>query len=179
MFSGGKSGGNDENTPTPVSFNGNGNNITKNDSSATNAASSKISGTSNPIRLAVLKLGATEPRFTSPLNYEKRRGTYLCAGCGISLFSSDGKYDSGSGWPSFWRTSEGNVRNQMEWDGRMECVCKSCGGHLGHAFNDGPARNMIDLEKGVPESDYVVTGGRRMPRFCINGLALQFVAEVE
>lgn len=65
-----------------------------------------LSGTQNPLRLAVLKLGVTEPRFTSPLNYEERDGIYNCAGCGTTLFDSRGKYNSGSGWPSFWCSIE-------------------------------------------------------------------------
>lgn len=88
-------------------------------------------GTKNPLRLAVLKLGMTELKWTSPLNYEKRSGTYECASCSTVLFDSTGKYDSGSGWPSFWRTDSGNVAYKREWDGRIECSCKSCGGHLG------------------------------------------------
>ncbi len=90
------------------------------------------SGTVNPLRLAVLKLGLTELKYTSPLNYEKRAGSYECANCGTKLFDSSGKYDSGSGWPSFWKTSEADrVAYKREWDGRVEVSCKNCGGHLG------------------------------------------------
>eukprot|EP00588_Corethron_pennatum_P020749 CAMPEP_0194317884 /NCGR_PEP_ID=MMETSP0171-20130528/14572_1 /TAXON_ID=218684 /ORGANISM="Corethron pennatum, Strain L29A3" /LENGTH=220 /DNA_ID=CAMNT_0039074611 /DNA_START=47 /DNA_END=709 /DNA_ORIENTATION=- len=137
-------------------------------------------GTVNPLRLAVLKLGVTELRYTSGLNYETRPGSYVCAGCSADLFSSNGKYESGSGWPSFWRTSEGNISLKREWDGRVECRCALCDGHLGHVFVDGPGKNSIDVNGGgddVPDSDCKVPGGQRMPRYCINGLALQFSPE--
>ncbi len=82
------------------------------------------SGTWNPFSLAVLKLGFTEPAWTSPLNYKKANGTYICANCRSPLFSSSGKYDSGSGWPSFWKTIENNrVLVKRDWDGRIECKC--------------------------------------------------------
>jgi hypothetical protein len=81
-------------------------------------------GTWNPFSLAVLKLGFTEPAWTSPLNYKKANGTYICADCRSPLFSSSGKYDSGSGWPSFWKTIENNrVLVKRDWDGRIECKC--------------------------------------------------------
>lgn len=90
-------------------------------------------GTINPLRLAVLKLGLTELRYTSPLNYEKRNGLYNCANCGSTLFDSKGKYDSGSGWPSYWKTfSERRVQYKREWDGRIEVSCQRCKSHLGH-----------------------------------------------
>ena len=95
-------------------------------------------GTWNPIRLAVLKLKFTEMQYTSPLNYEKRQGVYKCANCNNILFDSNGKYDSKSGWPSFWKTSSqyddgsgGRVLYKREWDGRMEIQCSNCRGHLG------------------------------------------------
>eukprot|EP00562_Extubocellulus_spinifer_P013671 CAMPEP_0178565330 /NCGR_PEP_ID=MMETSP0697-20121206/14102_1 /TAXON_ID=265572 /ORGANISM="Extubocellulus spinifer, Strain CCMP396" /LENGTH=282 /DNA_ID=CAMNT_0020198925 /DNA_START=37 /DNA_END=885 /DNA_ORIENTATION=- len=142
-------------------------------------------GTYNPLRLAVLKLGFTELRWTSPLNYEKRDGVYNCANCGTRLFDSKGKYDSGTGWPSFFRTAEGNVAMFREWDGRVECRCGNCGGHLGHVFPDGPRR--MDIERGVlenvPQSDLQVgdpnNASSRTPRYCMNGAALRFDPEQE
>lgn len=138
-------------------------------------------GTYNPLRLAVLKLGMTELRFTSPLNYEKRPGSYDCANCGSTLFDSKGKYDSGSGWPSFWKTSnENRVGYKREWDGRVEVSCKKCGGHLGHAFPDGPQRKDVpeeflleipqdDLQTSSPDNKFT-----RLPRYCVNGASLKF-----
>lgn len=136
-------------------------------------------GTWNPLRLAVLKLGMTELRFTSPLNYEKRDGIYKCANCGANLFDSAGKYDSGSGWPSFWKTSEGRVSLFREWDGRIECRCQRCSGHLGHVFPDGPRRNDVSAValESIPESDLKVSDakiGSRLPRYCMNGASLRF-----
>ena len=146
---------------------------------------SKISfeGTVNPLRLAVLKLGLTELKYTSPLNYEKREGIYRCANCGSTLFDSNGKYDSGSGWPSFWKTSgEDRIALKQEWDGRIECSCSNCGGHLGHVFPDGPMRKSVpqdeletipgnDLKTSVATNEYT-----RLPRYCMNGAALKFQA---
>ena len=107
-------------------------NATKLQAKETNNNNSEKKGTINPLRLAVLKLGLTELKWTSPLNYEKRVGTYDCASCGTVLFDSSGKYDSGSGWPSFWKTKDvDRVAYKREWDGRVECSCGSCGGHLG------------------------------------------------
>jgi peptide-methionine (R)-S-oxide reductase len=147
----------------------------------------------NPFALAVLKLKFTEPAWTSSLNYQKSAGTYLCANCGTPLFSSSGKFDSGTGWPSFWKTFESNrVSLEREWDGRMECQCANCGGHLGHVFTDGPTRGSLDAKEldTVPETDpkidYKGKNGNgnddvskytRMPRFCINGIAMQFEEE--
>lgn len=132
----------------------------------------------NPLRLAVLKLGLTEPSWTSPWNYQKKTGTFTCAYCGEELFDSNAKYDSGSGWPSFWRTArDGSVALKMEWDGRMECTCKNCKSHLGHAFLDGPTRASMpqDLVESIPESDVRGTSSSsRLPRYCINGAALRF-----
>lgn len=96
----------------------------------------------DPAQFAVLRQGATEPAFTGKYWNEKRPGVYTCAGCGTELFSSDTKYESGSGWPSFFTpladdrvvektdTSHGMVRTEI--------VCATCGGHLGHVFPDGP-----------------------------------------
>jgi len=132
----------------------------------------------NPLRLAVLKLGMTEPAWSSPWNYQKKDGTFTCAYCGHELFDSNGKYDSGSGWPSFWRTtSDGSVQLKREWDGRVECVCSRCNGHLGHVFMDGPSRSSLpeELVGSIPESDLKSpTNPTRLPRYCINGASLRF-----
>lgn len=131
----------------------------------------------NPLRLLVLRLGFTEPAWTSPLNYQKKEGTFNCAYCGQALFNSDAKYDSGSGWPSFWRTiEEGAVSYKMEFDGRLECRCGRCQSHLGHVFLDGPRPSSVPQEvlRLSPESDprSKVDNGR-LPRFCINGASLR------
>uniref|UniRef100_A0A7S2RBX3 peptide-methionine (R)-S-oxide reductase n=1 Tax=Eucampia antarctica TaxID=49252 RepID=A0A7S2RBX3_9STRA len=173
------------------------NNISNNDmigDSASNDREEKSEGTSNgdegnnvgtwnPLRLAVLKLGLTELKYTSPLNYEKGNGNYNCASCDSKLFDSAGKYDSGSGWPSFWKTAgEDRVALKKEWDGRIECTCKKCGGHLGHVFGDGPWRSDVPKEdlNLIPESDPTWPSRSkkieytRLPRFCMNGASLKF-----
>jgi peptide-methionine (R)-S-oxide reductase len=136
------------------------------------------SKTWNPLRLAVMKLGLTEPAWTSPWNYQKKEGTFVCAYCGEELFESNAKYDSGSGWPSFWRTaSDGSVALKMEWDGRMECKCQRCKSHLGHVFLDGPMRSSMpqSLVETIPQTDARGTNfAARLPRYCINGAALRF-----
>jgi len=149
----------------------------------------KGAGTWNPLSLAVLRLGFTEPAWTSPLNYQKAAGKYNCASCGTALFSSNGKFDSGSGWPSFWKTiSSDRVELKKEWDGRIECRCQTCKGHLGHVFPDGPTRGSLEAMElaSVPETDpkigYKVQNNSdssfsRMPRYCVNGLALKFEKE--
>lgn len=106
----------------------------------------------------ILREAGTERPYTSPLNEEKRKGTYHCAGCGNALYSSRTKYDSGTGWPSFWAAiDKGAVGTQLDFKigvPRTEVHCADCGGHLGHIFRDGPPP----------------TGQRH----CINGLALEF-----
>ena len=113
----------------------------------------------NPFRFAVLRLSFTEPAWSSPLNYgERSDGSFACAGCGSTLFDGRAKFDSGTGWPSFWRTAvDGCVKyNKPDWLGRVECHCGKCGGHLGHVFDDGPKP----------------TG----KRYCMNGVAMTFRA---
>ena len=135
--------------------------------------------TYNPLRLLVLKAGFTEPMYTSPLNYEKRQGIYNCAFCGHVLFDSSSKYDSRSGWPSFWRSArDGSITYKRELDGRLECQCGNCKSHLGHVFPDGPkpAEPFVsnDLVESMPESDPKPV--QRLPRFCINGASIRFQA---
>ena len=108
----------------------------------------------------VLRQEATEPAASSPLIKENRAGTYVCAGCGQELFKSDGKYDSSSGWPSFFVSIVGALEtkpdNKLAMP-RTEYHCSNCGGHQGHVFDDGSAQ----------------TG----KRYCNNGLALKFIAD--
>jgi peptide-methionine (R)-S-oxide reductase len=105
----------------------------------------------------VLRRHGTEPAGTSPLNKEKRIGQFLCAGCGHALFESDAKYESGTGWPSFFRPLAGAVGTTVDRSHSMvrtEAHCARCGGHLGHLFEDGPAPTGL--------------------RYCMNGAALTF-----
>jgi peptide-methionine (R)-S-oxide reductase len=114
----------------------------------------------SPAQRAVLREHATERPFTSPLNDEKRAGDYLCAGCGARLYVSDTKYNSGSGWPSFWDAVPDAVATTTDTSHgmtRTEVHCAACQGHLGHVFPDGPRPTGL--------------------RHCINGLALEFVAK--
>ncbi|MEM6534389.1 MAG: peptide-methionine (R)-S-oxide reductase MsrB [Pseudomonadota bacterium] len=111
----------------------------------------------SPDAFAVLRLEATERAFTSPLNEEKRAGVFHCAGCDLPLFESRTKYDSGTGWPSFWDVIDGAVGTKIDnklWVARTEYHCARCLGHQGHVFNDGPAPTGL--------------------RYCNNGVALTF-----
>ena len=96
----------------------------------------------DPAQFAVLREGATEPAFTGKYWNEKRPGVYACAGCGTELFSSDTKYESGSGWPSFFTPlAEDRIVEKSDMSHgmvRTEILCATCGGHLGHVFPDGP-----------------------------------------
>ncbi len=95
-----------------------------------------------PMQYRVLRKGGTERAGTGELLHNKQTGTYTCAGCGAPLFESGEKYDSGSGWPSFWKTSHAsNVAERADNSHgmrRIEVLCSNCGGHLGHVFADGP-----------------------------------------
>ncbi|MEC3861922.1 peptide-methionine (R)-S-oxide reductase MsrB [Mesobacterium sp. TK19101] len=105
----------------------------------------------------VMRREGTERAFTSPLNKEKRAGTFLCRGCDLPLYASDTKFDSGTGWPSFWQALPGAVDTKPDrtlFAVRTECHCRRCGSHLGHIFDDGPPP----------------TGKRH----CINGVSLKF-----
>ena len=111
-----------------------------------------------PPSYAVLREGATERPGSSPLNKEHRRGTYACAGCELPLFSSQAKFESGTGWPSFTAplpNAVGTREDDTLFTRRTEVHCRRCGGHLGHVFDDGPPP----------------TG----KRYCMNGAALKFV----
>lgn len=106
----------------------------------------------------VLREEGTEAPFSSPLNAEKRAGTFACAGCGQPLFSSAAKYDSGTGWPSFHTAIEGSIETKTDYKlgtARTEYHCAACGGHQGHVFGDGPEPTGL--------------------RYCNNGVALRFL----
>lgn len=110
-----------------------------------------------PQRYAILREAGTERAGSSPLDKEKRKGTFVCAGCALPLYSSAAKYDSGTGWPSFFKPLPNAVRTKPDrgWFGtRTEVHCRRCGGHLGHVFDDGPPPTGL--------------------RYCMNGLAMRF-----
>ena len=112
-----------------------------------------------PQRYAVLREAATERAYTSPLLKEHRKGFFTCAGCGQPLFGSSAKFESGTGWPSFWRALPKAVVTRADRSSlmeRTEVLCSRCGGHLGHVFRDGPKPTGL--------------------RYCMNGLALNFRA---
>jgi peptide-methionine (R)-S-oxide reductase len=113
--------------------------------------------TLTPEQFQVLRQHGTERAGTSPLNVEKREGIFSCGGCGQPLFTSDTKYESGSGWPSFYRPLEGAIETTTDRSygmTRVEVHCARCRGHLGHVFPDGPK----------PTGE----------RYCMNGVALKF-----
>lgn len=115
-----------------------------------------------PEQFAVLRQHATERPGTSPLNHEKRPGTFACAGCGQPLFAAETKFESGTGWPSFFQPLEGGVATTTDrsfFMTRTEVHCARCGGHLGHVFEDGPAPTGL--------------------RYCMNGAAMGFAPKDE
>ncbi|MGD0105998.1 MAG: peptide-methionine (R)-S-oxide reductase MsrB [Rhodopila sp.] len=114
----------------------------------------------DPAQFHVLRKHGTESSRTSPLDTEKRRGTFACAGCGKPLFASDTKFDSRTGWPSFTQPLEGGVATSEDrslFMTRTEVHCADCGGHLGHVFPDGPPPTGL--------------------RYCMNGVAMKFRPE--
>jgi peptide-methionine (R)-S-oxide reductase len=112
----------------------------------------------SPEAYRVLREHGTERAFTSPLNKEKRKGMFVCAGCGKELFPSFTKFESGTGWPSFYAPANedavGTKEDRSWFMRRTEVHCEDCGGHLGHVFTDGPGPTGL--------------------RYCINGCALEF-----
>jgi peptide-methionine (R)-S-oxide reductase len=113
--------------------------------------------TLSPSEFHVLREHGTERAGTSPLNHEKRTGTFFCSGCGQPLFASSTKFESGTGWPSFWQPLDQAVETSEDnsyFMTRTEVHCANCGGHLGHVFRDGPRPTGL--------------------RYCMNGVALKF-----
>ncbi|WP_045835679.1 peptide-methionine (R)-S-oxide reductase MsrB [Hyphomicrobium sp. 99] len=114
-----------------------------------------------PEQFDVLRKQGTERAGTSPLDQNDAAGTYLCAGCTLALFSSDTKFHSGTGWPSFWKPLDNAVATTVDksyFMTRTEVHCRRCGGHLGHVFDDGPKPTGL--------------------RYCMNGVALKFEPKV-
>ena len=112
----------------------------------------------NERQFRVLREADTEPANSSPLNTEHRKGTYHCAGCDLALYASDTKFESGTGWPSFWDPLPNAVETERDiglLGVRTEVHCRRCGGHLGHVFTDGPQPTGL--------------------RYCMNGAAMTFV----
>jgi peptide-methionine (R)-S-oxide reductase len=111
-----------------------------------------------PEQFDILRREGTEEPFSSPLDHEKRAGTYYCAGCNLALYSSKTKYDSGTGWPSFWKPLPNAVATKTDdslpGEERNEVHCRRCSGHLGHVFDDGPPPTGL--------------------RYCMDGVALKF-----
>jgi peptide-methionine (R)-S-oxide reductase len=113
-----------------------------------------------PAQYQVLRHEDTEPAFSSPLLDEHRKGVFACAGCELPLFKSETKFESGTGWPSFWSPIDGAVGTKLDRSflmERTEVHCRRCGGHLGHVFDDGPPPTGL--------------------RYCMNGVALKFIPE--
>jgi len=97
--------------------------------------------TLTPEQFEICRNKGTEPPFSGEYNNCKEKGVYKCVCCGVDLFSSDTKFDSGTGWPSFWESIKSNVKNETDTSYgmlRIEVMCKNCGAHLGHVFDDGP-----------------------------------------
>ena len=113
-----------------------------------------------PAQYQVLRHEATERPGSSALLREHRKGVFVCAGCELPLFKSETKFESGTGWPSFWSPIEGTVGAKSDWSSAMERTeahCRRCGGHLGHVFEDGPPPTGL--------------------RYCMNGVALKFIPD--
>jgi peptide-methionine (R)-S-oxide reductase len=113
-----------------------------------------------PAQYDVLRQAGTEAPFSSPLDDEHRRGVFSCAGCALPLYSSDTKFDSGTGWPSFWKALDNTVLERPDTSlgvTRTEVLCSRCGSHLGHVFDDGPPPTGL--------------------RYCMNGVAMTFAAQ--
>ena len=114
----------------------------------------------SPDQYQVLRHEGTERAFSNPLLQEHRKGIFVCAGCELPLFKSETKFESGTGWPSFWSPIEGAVRTKSDRSflmERTEVRCRRCGGHLGHVFDDGPPPTGL--------------------RYCMNGVALKFTLD--